>query len=70
MRLDQIFGATIPDKIYFNFISVRDRYLKDQITPPLQGLEKLTGSYISGTDDTDYTIDPSLDLLSWRVRVE
>ncbi len=74
LRLDKIF-ASIPDTIYFDIISVdyptgAQKYLKDHIAPPTQSISKISGSLLSKSDEVKSDIDPSLDIISWSVKIE
>jgi hypothetical protein len=75
IRLNQIFGATVPDNIYFDIISVDypsngQKYLKDHVAPPSRSISKIAGSLLSKSDPADSNIDPSLDIISWTVKIE
>ncbi|MFC1496114.1 hypothetical protein ACFL52_01720 [Candidatus Margulisiibacteriota bacterium] len=74
-RLDQIFGNSIPDNIYFNFISVNypqnsDKIIADNLYPPTPYIQKLAGSQKSGTDGQDLSIHSTLDILGWKVIIQ
>jgi hypothetical protein len=68
--LSYIYGSAIPDKIYFNVVSVNNRYVKDVILPPVKYISKIKGDRQEGGDDVDLSIDSSLDLVYWRARIE
>lgn len=68
--LSLVYGSSIPDNIYFNVVSVKNRFLADSILSPTPYISKIKGSYLPGTDDSDPSIDGSLDLIGWQVRIE
>jgi len=70
-RLEQIFGASLPDVVYFDFISVDEsRFLKDHLFPPSKSIMKYEGMIVSGSDEGSSDIDPSLDILDWSVSIQ
>jgi len=75
IRLERIFGAAIPDYIYFDVVSAdyptdAQKFLKDHIAPPGQKISKILGSLLSQTDEQKSDIDPSQDIISWSVKIE
>jgi hypothetical protein len=69
-RLDQVFGDSPPDTIYFDFVSVdKTRYLKDHLHVT-GAILKYEGMIASGSDEGSSDIDPSLDILDWAVSVQ
>ncbi len=75
VRLDRIFPASVPDTIYFDIISAdypanAQKYLKDHIAPPDRGISKTSGSVLYQSDEIKNDIDPSLDIISWSVKIE
>jgi len=75
IRLDRIFGASLPDNIYFDVISVdypagAQKYLKDHIAPPGRSISSVSGSILSQNDEVKDDINESLDIISWSVSIE
>ncbi len=75
VRLDQIFGNNVPDRIYFDIISAdypvnAQKYLKDRLAPPTQSISKIAGSILTRVDEVKPDIDPSLDIIGWSVQIE
>jgi hypothetical protein len=75
IRLERIFGASIPDYIYFDVVSAdyptdAQKFLKDHIAPPAQKISKISGSLLSQTDEEKSDIDPALDITSWTIKIE
>lgn len=75
VELERIFGPQIPDYIYFDLISVdypsgQLKYLKDNITPPVRSISKVSGSFIQAATISNEAIDGSQDIISWSVRIE
>ena len=75
IRLDRIFGASLPDNIYFDIISVdypagAQKYLKDHIAPLSRNISSVSGSILSQNDEVKDDIDESLDIISWSVNIE
>lgn len=74
-RLDRIFTGTIPDNIYFDFITVdypvsQFKRTKDLLYPPTPSIQKFTGAETTVTDTSDSTIDASQDILSVKVNIQ
>jgi len=70
-RLDQVFGDTPPDVIYFDFMTVdQSRLLMDHLTPPSKSIMKYDGMIVSGSDEGTSSIDLSLDILDWSVSIQ
>jgi hypothetical protein len=70
-RLDQLYGSSVPAIMYFDFVTTGpDKFLEDHLQPPSKYLDTYRGSEIIGTDDVRADINASLDILSWKVRVE
>lgn len=75
IRLDQIFGASIPQNIVFDIISVNYptdnlKILKDRISPPVRKIEKTRGSILSESPGLDASIAGSLNITSWTAKIE
>lgn len=75
IRLDQIFGASVPQNIVFDIISVSYpaddlKILKDRISPPVRKIEKTRGSALTENSATNTSISGSLDIQSWTVKIE
>lgn len=74
INLDKIFGINTTQNVYIDIVSVpyptdSAKYLKDRISPPVNYFEPIKYTIISRTDSADPTIDPSLDILSWKVNL-
>ncbi len=73
IRLDKIFGSTLPNQIYFDIISASYpasslKVLKDRISPPTVYFEPIKGTIIQRTDaDTTVVAEPNLDIINWKV---
>lgn len=75
LSLGRIFGNNLPQKFYFNIVSVDypssgAKYLKDKISPPDHYIVINKGAVISKTDDENTNISGSLDILDWEVKIE
>lgn len=75
IRLDQIFGASVPQNIVFDIISVNYptdnlKILKDRTSPPVRKIEKTRGSLVTESPGSDTSIAGSLDIISWTVKIE
>jgi len=73
--LDRIFGATIPDTIYFDFVSVdwptgAAKYSIDHLNSTNAYIPKLSSSKKSVDDEEDPTIDPAMDILNCTVTIQ
>ena len=75
LRLERIFGATLPNRIYFDIITAAyppgsTKLLADRISPPVNSLEPIKGTIVSRTDaDTTSASTPSLDITNWIVSI-
>lgn len=74
VRLDKLFGATLPKQVYIDIISASYpqnslKVLKDRISPPTNNFEPIKGTIITKSDETNSDIDPSLDILSWKANL-
>jgi len=73
--LEKLFGTTLPQQIYVDIVSVYypisdAKTLKDATSPPTYGFSPIKGTYLSPPDDgIDLSIDPSQDILHWKVSV-
>jgi len=72
IRLEKIFGTTLPKNIYVDIISAaypagNRKELKDRISPPTNSFQPIKGTFISGSDDPDSGIKPSLDIVKWSI---
>lgn len=75
VRLERIYGSSVPNPIYFDLITVSypadsGKTLKDHISPPTRSISNLKGARESDSDDENPDIDPSLDILSWIVIIQ
>lgn len=75
LRLDRIFGATLPEKIYFDIITASypansSKLLSDRISPPVIYFEPIKGTIVSKSDvDTASVSEPSLDIDNWKINL-
>lgn len=76
-RLSQIFGTSVPDIIYFDFVTVpwpvdSAKLPEDHLTSTNAYLSnaKVSGSTVSVDDEPNYSIDGSLDILKCTVTVQ
>ncbi|MCX5751537.1 MAG: hypothetical protein NT099_07730 [Candidatus Saganbacteria bacterium] len=71
LPLDEVFPSGIPQRVYFNFITVdQTRYLKDQLATKSNSLLTYTNTEVVGSDDEDSGINASLDVISWRILIQ
>lgn len=73
--LDRIFGATIPDTIYFDFVSVNwptgaQKLSADHLFYTNAYISKVSGSTVTVTDGEYEVIDPALNILSCVVTIQ
>jgi hypothetical protein len=74
-RLDRIFGANIPDNIYFDFVTVAwpaaaQKFAKDHLTSTNAYISKVVGSTITINDDENDVIDPALNIIKCTVTMQ
>lgn len=70
-RLEQIFGSELPDVVYFDFVSVDSwNALMDHLASSSNAIIRYDGMIVSGSDEGDAEIDPSLDILDWSVLIQ
>ena len=74
-RLDQIFGSAVPQHIYFDFVTVKYplndyKRAKDLLYPPKRYFPSASGSELSGSYEPNEGLDPSLDILNWKVIIQ
>lgn len=74
-RLEKIFGSTIPDTIYFNFVSVdwptdSAKFAKDYLSTTNPYISKVQYSTVTISDEEDSTLNPALDVLSCKVTIQ
>lgn len=74
-RLDRIFGSTVPDYIYYDFVSVswptgQAKIPADHLTSTNAYIAKASGSIATVSDGQDLTIDGSLDIVNCKVEIE
>ncbi|MFA4905417.1 MAG: hypothetical protein WC645_02815 [Candidatus Margulisiibacteriota bacterium] len=75
IRLDQIFGASVPQNVVFDIIAVEYpadslKILRDRISPPVRKIEKTRGSVLTESPGADTSISGSLDITSWTAKIE
>jgi len=75
VRLEQVFGSSIPDTIYFDIVSANygsgeQKFLKDHIYPPVRSIKVISGSILEKTDEVTTGVDPSLDIIDWWVQIQ
>lgn len=73
-RLGRIFD-TVPDKIYFDFITVpwsegSEKMPADHLPSTGNYISKVSGSILNIDDETNNSLDASLDIIKCRVKVE
>jgi len=74
-RLDRIFGTSIPDTIYFDLITVSyplsgSKRTQDLLYPDRLPIPKGSSAEKSGSDLSDTTLNSSLDITGWKVRIQ
>ncbi len=74
-QLERIFGSTIPDYIYYDFVSVpwpdgQAKIPADHLTSTNAYIAKASGSVTTITDGQDLSIDGSLDIVNCKVEIE
>ncbi|MBI5701697.1 hypothetical protein HZC34_07670 [Candidatus Saganbacteria bacterium] len=72
VRLDRLFGATLPKQLYIDVIAASYpqnslKVLKDRISPPTNNFEPIKGTVISKSDETSSDLNSALDILSWKI---
>ncbi|MCX5726178.1 MAG: hypothetical protein NT030_03165 [Candidatus Saganbacteria bacterium] len=69
--LERLFPGSPPPVIYFDFVSVdTSRFLKDHLSPPSQYISAYKNMIVTGSDEADFRIDKSLDILDWVVTIQ
>jgi hypothetical protein len=70
-RIDQIFDSPLPDTIHFDFVSVDPtNFLQDHLTTPGNSIIRFDGMIVTGSDEGNSEIDPSLDILDWSITIQ
>jgi hypothetical protein len=74
-RLDRIFGAAIPDPIYFDFVSVAwpsgtAKFARDHLTTTNAYISSISGSTQTIPDENIGSLDPALDILNCTVSIQ
>ena len=70
-RLDQMFGTTVPDVMYFDVAAVDSQLtLRNHLQPPSKYINTYQGALIQGEDDVDSSVNSSLDIVSWKVFIQ
>lgn len=73
--LNRLFGATIPNPIYFDFVSVswptgKAKFSQDHLLSTNAYIANIAGSTLTITDAEDDQIDPSLNILNCTVTIQ
>ncbi len=69
--IEQVYGASPPDTISFDFVSVDlTKYLADHLTPPNRSILRYSGMLVTGSDEAESGVDPSLNFLNWSVLIQ
>jgi hypothetical protein len=74
-QLERIFGANIPDQIYFDFVAVPwpnglEKIPKDHLPSSNNAISKITGSIEEVIDQQDSQLDADLDILKCRIEIQ
>jgi hypothetical protein len=74
-RLERIFGGTVPDPIYFDFVSVdwpdgQARLSADRLSSTNAYISNVAGSILSVDDGQDPELDPALDIIKCDVEIQ
>lgn len=75
IRLDQIFGASVPQNVGFDIIAVEYpadslKILRDRTSPPVRKIEKTRGSVLTESPGANTSISGSLDITRWTAKIE
>jgi hypothetical protein len=73
--LSRIFAGTVPDNIYFDFVTVNwptgsQKLAADHLTSTNASISKIPGSLQIVQDEANLSLTPALDILSCEVSVE
>jgi hypothetical protein len=69
--IEQVFGPDPPNTISFDFVSAGHlKYLVDHLTPPSRSILRYSSMLVTGSDEGETGIDPSLNILNWSVMVQ
>jgi hypothetical protein len=73
--LERVFGAAVPQNIYFDFIAVpwpagEAKVPADHLTSTNAYISKIAGSTITIPDEDDPGIDPALNIISCKVTIQ
>lgn len=74
-RLSQIFGTSVPNTIYFDFVSVKwptddAKLAADHLTLTNAYISKISGSTVTVTDPENDAADPALNILTCTVTIQ
>jgi hypothetical protein len=74
-NLSKIFGSTVPDEIYFDFVTVawpngQAKLSVDHLTSTNAYISKVSGSILSIDDGEDPGIDAALDIVRCNVEIQ
>ena len=74
-RLDSVFGATVPDTIYFDFVTVSwpsgsAKFARDHLSSTDAYISKVPGSIQTIPDESNDAIDASLDIFNCVVTIQ
>jgi len=74
-RLNQVFGTSVPDTIYFDFTTVYwpaggAKYAMDHLNSTNAYISKIAGSTISVDDEISQGMDPSMDITNISVTIQ
>ena len=73
--LSRIFGAAVPDRIYFDVVTVPwpnalARVAADHLSATDNYISKIAGSIVTINDVSDGSLDPALDIISVKVETQ
>ncbi len=73
--LERLFGASVPDKIYFDFATVpwptgAQKFCADHLTTTNAYISKVSGSIQTIYDGEDGSVDAALDIVSCTVTIQ
>lgn len=73
--LGKVFGATIPDNIYFDLVTVDwpnglQKLAADHLTSTNALISKVSGSIVEIDDGSDYNLEPGLDIINCRAEIQ